>query len=498
MARWVSGRCSNCSRTKRDCRFSKKKSRCRSSAFRNNQPLANVTYTGGIAYTTPAASPALIGIGYIIGPRLSAINFSGGVLAWLVLIPLILFIDPDLPARLGGASATPDVVSYAVWYSVVRPIAVGAMLVGTIYTLYDMRASIFRSIRGAFETAGGKGHAATQALNRLDVDISIRWVLAATVALVIPITLIYYHFAGSWFAAILAGLVMTITGFFLSAVGGYLVGLVGSSNQPVSGLTLCALVIAALVMVGIGAKGLGGVAAVLGVASVVCCACCVSGSLIQDLKAGYLLGGTPWKMELVEVFAVTAVSFFLIWPIVWLHEANLDTGGIGGRALPAPQAGLMAGLAQGIVGGAMPWGLLVMGAMFGVALVMIEAPSPMLIAVGMYLPLETTSAIFVGGAIKWFADRWAARRKFRPEEKASYEERGTLIASGLIAGEAITGILLAVLFIQKIPSLTHFLAGRDMFAFVEPWGGRVSLIAFAVMAYVLAAVPLGRLAARKR
>ena len=465
------------------------------------QPLGNVAYTGGIAYTTPAASPALIGIGYIIGPRLSAINFSGGVLAWLVLIPLILFIDPDLPARLGGASATPEVVSYAVWYSVVRPIAVGAMLVGTIYTLYDMRASITRSIRGAFESAGEvedpersrrEGRAAHQALSRLDVDISIRLVIVATVALVIPITLIYYHFAGSWFAAILAGLVMTVTGFFLSAVGGYLVGLVGSSNQPVSGLTLCALVIAALVMVGIGAKGMGGVAAVLGVASVVCCACCVSGSLIQDLKAGYLLGGTPWKMELVEVFAVAAVSFFLIWPIIWLHEANLDTGGIGGRALPAPQAGLMAGLAQGIVGGAMPWGLLLMGAMLGVALIMIEAPSPMLIAVGMYLPLETTSAIFVGGAIKWLADRWAARRKFSLEEKAKYEERGTLVASGLIAGEAITGILLAVLFIQKIPSLTHLVTGRDVFAFVEPWGGWISIAAFAVMTYVLAVVPLGR------
>src|SRR2546425_3535832 len=190
-------------------------------------------------------------------------------------------------------------------------------------------------------------------------------------------------------------------------------------------------------MVGIGAKGMGGVAAVLGVASVACCACCVSGSLIQDLKAGYLLGGTPWKMELVEVFAVAAVSFFLIWPIIWLHEANLDTGGIGGRALPAPQAGLMAELAQGIVGGQMPWGLILMGCLLGVALIMIEAPSPMLIAVGRYLPLETTSAIFVGGVMKWLADKAAARCKPAPEAKAKFEERGTLLASGLIAGEAI-------------------------------------------------------------
>ena len=457
------------------------------------EQIGTVTYAGGIAYTTPSASPALMGIGYIIGPRLAAINFSGGVIAWLLLIPLVLFIDPDLPARLGatttGGRAPWDLVSYTVWYNVVRPIAVGAMLVGTVYTLYSMRESILRSIRGAFE-ASAKGDAARVARTRLDIDISIKWIIVAIAALVIPITIINYHFAGSWFVAILAALVMTVTGFFLAAVGGYLVGLVGSSNQPVSGLTLCALVIAALVMVAIGMKGLGGVAAVLGVASVVCCACCVSGSLIQDLKAGYLLGGTPWKMEVVEVLSVTAVSFFLLLPIIALHEANLATGGIGGRELPAPQAGLMAELAQGIVGGQMPWGLLVMGCLFGIGLVMIEAPSPMLIAVGMYLPLETTSSIFVGGVIKWLADRWAARRNLSLEEQAKFEERGTLVASGFIAGEAITGILLAVLFIKGVPSLTRIVTGREAFPFLASWGGYLSLMVFAAIAYCLIQVPL--------
>ncbi|HUI41296.1 MAG TPA: oligopeptide transporter, OPT family, partial [Terriglobia bacterium] len=206
--------------------------------------LGQVTYAGGIAYTTPSASPALIGIGYIIGPRLAAINFSGGVFAWLLLIPLIIFIDPDLPARLGattGGSAPWDLVSYTVWYNVVRPIAVGAMLVGTVYTLWSMRDSIIRSVRGAFETAETHGAEIIQK-TRLDIDISIKWIIVATAALIIPITLIYDHFAQSWTAAIMAAVVMTIAGFFLCAVGGYLVGLVGSSNQPVSGLTLCALV----------------------------------------------------------------------------------------------------------------------------------------------------------------------------------------------------------------------------------------------------------------
>ena len=456
--------------------------------------LGEVSYTGGVAYTTPSASPALIGIGYIIGPRLAAINFSGGVIAWLVLIPLVLFIDPELPHRVGattGGLAPWDLVSYTVWYNVVRPIAVGAMLVGAVYTLYSMRESILRSIKGAFQasTASGEGAAVR---TRLDIDIPIKWIILSIVALVIPITIIYYYFAHSWGAALVAAVVMTLSGFFLAAVGGYLVGLVGSSNQPVSGLTLAALVIAAIMMVAIGVKGLGGVAAVLGVASVVCCACCVSGSLIQDLKAGYLLGGTPWKMEVVEILSVAAVSFFLLLPIIALHEANLSSGGIGGRELPAPQAGLMAQLAQGIVGGQMAWGLLLIGCLFGVSLVMIEAPSPMLIAVGMYLPLETTSAIFLGGAMRWVADGWAARRNLSGDEKAKFEERGILLASGFIAGEAITGILLAALFLTGVKSITHVFTGRDVFPFAARWGGWISLAAFAIIAYVLIALPQKR------
>lgn len=460
------------------------------------ESIGDVAYTGGIAYTTPSASPALLGIGYIVGPRLAAINFSGGVLAWLVLIPLILFIDPDLPWRLGaprGSTPSWDLLSYTVWYNVVRPIAVGAMLVGTASTLFGMRDSIMRSVQGAIRASrAGAGGSAVRP-SRIDLDIPLRWVVLSTAVLVVPIAFIYHHFTSSWGAAVAAAVVMTLAGLFLSAVGGYLVGLVGSTNQPVSGLTLSALVIAALAMVAIGMKGLGGVAAALGVASVVCCACCVSGSLIQDLKAGHLLGGTPWKMEVVEILAVIVVSLFLLFPIIALDEANRATGGIGGRELPAPQAGLMASLAQGIVGGQMPWGLILMGCFFGVALLMIDAPAPMLIAVGMYLPLETTSAIFVGGALKWAADRLARRRALAPEESAKIEERGTLVASGLIAGEAITGILLAFLFLAGVSSLTHALTGLDELPLLASWGGWLSLAAFALLAWVLVLVPLRNL-----
>jgi putative OPT family oligopeptide transporter len=236
-------------------------------------------------------------------------------------------------------------------------------------------------------------------------------------------------------------------------------------------------------MLVIGVTGLSGVAAVLGVAAVVCVACSVSGSLIQDLKAGHLLGGTPWKMELVEIISVILLAFFLMGPIIALHEANLDTGGIGGRALPAPQAGLMAQLAKGIVGGQMAWGLIAIGAAFGVAMILCGARAPMLVAVGMYLPFDTSSAIFVGGVMKWIVDRFTSRMS--ADRKARAEEKGTLLASGLIAGEAIVGILLAVVFLAGLPAMATF-------GFFPAWGGWLSLIGFAAVAYVLIRIPLFR------
>jgi OPT family oligopeptide transporter len=441
------------------------------------KPIGDVTHFGGIPWSTPSLSPALIGIGYIIGPELSSINVAGGIIAWWILIPLLLFFDPDLPRRIG--TNDPAVAANTVWFNVVRPIAVGTMLVGAASTMFSMRESLWSSLRGIFSASAAAAHEA-KTLDRTERDIPPRWVILCTAVLLIPITAIYYYFTHGIVSAIVAALIMTVTGFLLSAIGGYLVGLVGSSNQPLSGLTLAALIIAALVMLTIGVTGLAGVAAVLGVAAVVCVACSVSGSLIQDLKAGHLLGGTPWKMELVEIISVILLAFFLMGPIIALHQANLDTGGIGGRALPAPQAGLMAQLAKGIVGGQMAWGLLGIGAAFGVALLLCGARSPMLIAVGMYLPFSTTSAIFVGGVIKWILNRVTARRS--AEAKLIIEERGTLLASGLIAGEAIVGILLAVVFLTGLPSIATF-------SFYPAWGGWLSLLGFGAIAYVLIRIP---------
>ncbi len=454
----------------------------------SQKTIGSVQHGGGVPWSTPALSPALIGIGYIIGPKYSSISVSGGVIAWWMLIPLLLFFDPDLPARLGGfEAAARDVQAYTVWYNIVRPIAVGAMLVAAANTLLGLRASISKSFKGALHASAKAAHESVPAA-RTEQDIPFKWTALSALALLVPITAIYYYFTGGWKAAVVSAVVMSLTGFLLSAVGAYLVGLVGVSNQPVSGLTLAALVLSALVLLVFGVSGAAGVAAVLGVSAVVCCACSVSGSLIQDLKAGHLLKGTPWKMELVEIIAIILLAFFLMGPIVALHEANLDTGGIGGRALPAPQAGLMAQLAKGIVGGEMAWGLLGIGGAFGLSLILCGARAPMLIAVGMYLPFDTTSAIFIGGVLKWITGRFAARR--REGEQREIDESGTLLASGLIAGEAITGILLAVAFVAGLPSLTQMLTGGDTLGFFPSLGGPLSLLGFAAIAWVLIRIPL--------
>jgi len=273
-----------------------------------------------------------------------------------------------------------------------------------------------------------------------------------------------------------------IAGFFFSAVAGYLVGLIGSSNNPISGLTLSTLIIAALLMVLIGIKGNAGIAAVLGVAAVVCCAAGIAGDMLQDMKVGYILGGTPWKMELGEILGVVIAGAVLFMPLVILHVGDIKAGGVGfgGKALPAPQASLMAMLSKGIITGQMAWPLVVAGMFMTLGLILMKAPSPMLIAVGMYLPLETTFAVFAGGAIRWVIDGIVKKRGYNDAQKTRISNTGTLVASGLIAGEALVGLLFAALAFAnvKIPAI---------FAEPKAW---VGYIIFFIVAYVLVKIPL--------
>ncbi len=428
------------------------------------------TYSGGLYLQSPLASPALVSVGYIIGFELSAIAWAGGLFAWFFLIPLAAFLNGRIPAGADIATVFTDV-----WQNQVRMIAIGAMLVGAVHTLWGLRKPLVEGLARAFRDLRNIRGGATSNVSRLQKDIPFSWILIGLVLLTIPITGIYFFYTHDLIASICVAVIMIVTGFLFTAVAGYLVGVMGGSNNPISGLTLPSLVIAALLMVLFGITGKGGIAAALGVAAVVCCALGIGGSILQDLKVGHILGGTPWKMELGEIVSVIVTSFVLVFPMAILHAGT--PGGIGGPQLPAPQAGLMAALSQGIVGGTMPWPLLLFGAAFAIGLILIKSPSPTLIAVGMYLPFETTSAIFVGGLLKYVFDTLRKTQKYSPLEMESSENKGILLASGLVAGEAITGVVLAGLFLLNfsLPTISN--------------NPTLGLLIFVVIALILVVIP---------
>ncbi|MEJ2082278.1 MAG: OPT/YSL family transporter, partial [Acidobacteriota bacterium] len=256
-------------------------------------------------------------------------------------------------------------------------IAVGTMIVAAFYTLYKLRKSLIAGIVKAIkDLQAAKQGAGT--INRLETDLNFKRVGVAIGLLAVPLFFLYWYFSASLEGSVILTIVMVILGFLFAAVAGYLVGLVGSSNNPISGLTLSTLLIAAVFMVLIGVKGTDGILGVLGVAGVVCCTAGIAGDMMQDLKVGHILGGTPWKMEAAEMIGVVFAALALVYPMIVMDKVY----GIGSAALPAPQAGLMALMSKGIVGGQMAWPLVIAGMFLGVALILINAPAPMLIAVG--------------------------------------------------------------------------------------------------------------------
>jgi len=408
----------------------------------------NVLAAGGTSmFSAPSVSPAYLGVGYIIGLRLASIQFAGGVLAWGLMVPLLIFfLGPQLKHYL--PADTPDdwaTMAISVWRFIVRPIAVGGMLVGAAYTLYGMRKSLTSGLGKAFSDLKQTAHERSQ-LSRTEQYMSSKVVFGLIALMFVLMCFLYIHISGLVWPAVLAAVVMLIVGFFFATVSGSLVGFIGSSNNPVSGLTLSTLLIAALLMVSLGVSGPGGVATVLGVAAVVCVSSSVAGEMLQDFKVGYILGGTPRKIQIAELMAVVVASLMMYWPLMLLNTAF----GFGSRQLSAPQAGLMATLAIGIVGGDMPWPLVVVGIFFGIGLIMMQVRSPMLVAVGMYLPFETTFAIFLGGVFRSFGDWLARRRGFNDAQLARVDNTGVLAASGLIAGESIFGLLWAGLIAMSL------------------------------------------------
>ena len=467
----------------------------------------NITGKGGMLIGSPEISPAYFGVGYIIGPRLAALNFSGGIIAWGLLIPLILyfmlpFVDletmknsllaanPQLTDSQAESNSILLIIGQIARY-IVKPIAIGGMLVSAFYTLYKMRKNLFAGIGYSIEDLKKviKGH--ERNIPRVEKDLGFGWILAGIIGVaIITFCVAYFIFHTKIHVAIVSATLLLILAFFLAAVSGYLVGIMGSSNNPISGLTLTALVITAVIMIIMGVRGIEGVASVLGVAAIVCVAAAVAGEMLQDLKAGHILGGTPWKMQTGNIIGVILASLVMFGVLVMLNNGDIAQGirenyqgGFGSKNLSAPQAGLMALLSKGIVGGDMSWPLLIVGMLLGAGLIMMQVKSPMLVCVGIYLPLQTTFAIFVGGMIKGITDWIINKKNYSEERQKSAENIGILIASGLIAGEALMGLILA-----GFRGFDIFLT--DYFYFFKNPGFIISLIVLSLLALFLIIWPI--------
>lgn len=423
-------------------------------------PGTNFNAQGGMLISSPGISPAYVGVGYIIGPKYASLNFSGGLLAWGLLAPIIYyFISPYLtPEFLQTWAAmkgtTLEKVSDAgfqinqVWRFIVRPIAIGGMLMGAGYTLFKMRQSLITGIKRSISDVK-KAATGTHSVDRVEKDLPFSWIMVGIILVAIATFFVTkFIFNTGYLPAFVAATVMIILAFFFAAISGYLVGIIGSSNNPISGLTLTALVVTALILVIIGVDAqTGGVAAVLGVAAIVCVSAAVAGEMLQDLKAGHILGGTPWKMQVGDIIGVVIAGLVMFFVLNLLNQADIVQGqqqgyigGFGSKNLSAPQAGLMAMLSRGIVGGEMAWPLIIVGMLMGLGFILMQVKSPMLVSVGMYLPLETTFAIFIGGIIKGIIDLLVKKRNYNEAQKVRIENVGILLASGFIAGEALTGL----------------------------------------------------------
>jgi putative OPT family oligopeptide transporter len=397
-------------------------------------------------------SVALLGVGYIIGPRISLMVFSGGFLGWFVALPIISTITPaDFPF---------DAITR------VRFFGVGTMLVGGLWTLWTIRSAIGKGISEAKDGIFGK-KVPMASLARTDRDIPPNISLGTAALLTIPIIIVIYYLSHSWMIAIVAGLVMTVSAFLFSAIAGYIAGIVGSSNNPLSGVTIIVIMFTSILLYALGARGVEGMVAVISVGAVVACAAAIAGDNLQDLKSGYLLGSTPYRLQLALIFGVFAAAFVLAPVINILHEAYVI--GVG---LQAPQAFLMKAIVEGIFMGNMDWSMVMAGALLGIFfIIMMKVTSIefsiMAFAVGMYLPWLMSTPIMIGGMVKWYVDRRIDKRlrPLSPEAdegtKEEYEEnvetfreeihnKGILFSSGLIAGEALMGVIFAGLVVAGI------------------------------------------------
>lgn len=410
-------------------------------------------------------SPALLGVGYIVGLNVGIVVVSGAILSWHIAIPLyqafFMDTDPALAAQIAGASSAD--AAFAIWGAKIRYLGVGAMLIGGIWTLFSLRKSLLSGVKSGFAAAR---RSSGPALDHTERDLPMKWMLIALVAFVLPLLGLYQAIVGQWLVSIPMTLIMIVAGFLFVSVSAYLAGLIGSSNNPVSGITISTILFASAVLVvllgdsglekvGVGGAPLGAVAAIM-IGAVVCCAAAVGGDNLQDLKAGYIIGATPWKQQLM--LGIGAFSCALIMaPVLNLLATAYGIGAPTAEhpnALAAPQANLMASVARGLFGGELPWLFIGMGAAVGAAIIAIDEwlkktgkrfRVPVLAAaIGIYLPLELMVPIFLGGLIAHLVERFHKVRADDETGRDRVHKPGVLFAAGLITGEALMGIAIAI------------------------------------------------------
>jgi putative OPT family oligopeptide transporter len=415
---------------------------------------------GTILYFGSNLSPALLSVGYIVGLNIAVLIFIGGACNWLVAIPICARLG-DWPVHPQGhelAGQAISAVEYAarLWSAKTRYLGVGAMLVGGLWTIFHMRASLLTGITGGLKAYRDLTVDHVE-IPRTERDIPMKWVLVLIVGSIVPLFLLYQVFVKDVYVSLTMAAIMLVAGFIFSAVAGYMAGLVGSSNNPISGVTIATLVVSSLLLLLLmGKDAPNGPSAAIIIGSVICCAAAIAGDNMQDLKTGYILGATPWKQQLVNLAGSVAGALVIAPVMTLLLKAYGFAGqpGAGPNALPAPQANLMASVAKGVFKGDLPWNYVFAGMAVGVCVIALDLylqrkgssfRTPILaVAIGFYLPFELSVPIFAGGLIHHALKLYNERRNANAEEVEGSSRNGLLFASGLITGEALMGIITAI------------------------------------------------------
>ena len=383
--------------------------------------------------------PALLGVGYIVGPKIASYMFTGSLIGWMVIIPLICLFGPDTwmyPAAEGTTIAQlyANGGAAAIWSTYVKYIGAGAIATGGIISLIKSLPLIVTTFRDSMKSMKGSKNTSTE---RTAQDLPMQFILLGVIAMVfiiwivpaIPVTL-------------LGACIIVVFGFFFATVSSRMVGLVGSSNNPVSGMAIATLLIATFAIKSSGKTGIDGMTAAIAVGSVICIIAAIAGDTSQDLKTGYLLGATPKKQQMGEMLGVV-VSGLAIGGVLYLLDA---AWGYGTAEIPAPQAQLMKMIVEGIMGGNLPWGLVFVGVFLAICLEILRIPV-MPFAIGLYLPIYLNATIMIGGIVRGLIDR---RKGVDEKTKTAQATDGTLYCAGMIAGEGLVGILLAIFAVVGI------------------------------------------------